>query len=283
MTFFEASVRARSLLVEAGISPEIATLDADLLARHAAGQDLATWLARRGEPADQAFLDRYAAVLERRSQREPVAYIRGVQEFWTYEFVVTPAVLIPRPETELLIELAAPILDARGRAVVVDVGTGSGCIAVTLALEHPAIEVHAVDISRPALDVAKLNAERLGARRIHFVHGSHLANVAGPVDLIVTNPPYVAERDKRGLGREVRDYEPSVALFGGRDGWRDIRVLLAQAPHVMAADGVMLMELGYGQYERLEEEVAASGGLTLDAIRDDLQGIPRAAVIRRRA
>jgi release factor glutamine methyltransferase len=282
VTFYEAAVRARGLLINAGLLPETATRDADLLARHAAGWDLATWLARRGEGATDAFTTRYDHCIRRRIDREPVAYIRGVQEFWGREFRVTNAVLIPRPETELLIELAGKYLEEHPNAVVVDVGTGSGCIAITLALDYPSITMHAVDISAPALEAARDNAARLGAAgRVQFLQGSLLADVPRPVDLIVTNPPYVAERDKPGLSREVRDHEPSVALFGGEDGWRHIRTLLRTAPDVLTMQGRLLMELGYGQSETLEHEIAAVPQLVVDAIASDLQGIPRAAVIRR--
>jgi release factor glutamine methyltransferase len=282
VTYYDAAVRGRTLLIEAGILPETATLDADLLARHALAWDLATWLARRGEPANDRFTHEYEQLIDRRRRREPVAYIRGVQEFWGREFLVSPAVLIPRPETELLIELASAYLRAHPRALVVDVGTGSGCIAVTLALEHPSTTVHAIDISHDALEIATRNAERLGAAaRVNFIRGSLLSTAPRPVDLIVTNPPYVAERDRQGLSPEVRDHEPAVALFGGHSGWRHIRELLRSAPEVLAADGLMLMELGYGQSEQLAQEVQAVPGLALHAITADLQGIPRVANIHR--
>jgi release factor glutamine methyltransferase len=268
--------------MEAGVLPETATLDADLLARHAAGWDHAAWLARRTEPASDAFTREYERLIARRVAREPVAYIRGVQEFWGREFIVTTAVLIPRPETELVIERAAPFLALHPRATIVDVGTGSGCLAITLALEHPEVTVYAVDISEAALAIARANAQRHGADRVRFIHGSLLANIQPPVDLIVANPPYVAERDKPGLSPEVRDYEPAVALFGGADGWRHIRTLLRQIPRVLTPDGLVLMELGYGQSEDVGAEIAAVSELRVDAVLSDLQGIPRTAVIRRR-
>jgi release factor glutamine methyltransferase len=282
VTFYEAAIRARALLTDAGIMPETATLDADLLARHAAGWDLATWLAHRGEPAPEAFTRTYDELIRRRAGREPVAYIRGVQQFWGRDFVVSPAVLIPRPETELLIEHAAPFLAQHPRAVIADVGTGSGCIGVTLALEHPSATVYAVDISEAALGVARENARRLGAATVRFVPGRLLTNVPAPIDLVVANPPYVAERDKAGLAPEVRDHEPAVALFGGADGWREIRALLRQIPDRLTQDGLMLVELGYGQSEQLEAELCAVPELRLDRIVGDLQGIPRMAMIRGR-
>ena len=279
MTYYETAVRARTLLIDAGVSPQTATFDAELLARHALGWERAAWLARRSEPASASFLAEYEALIARRVQREPVAYIRGVQEFWGRDFMVSPSVLIPRPETELLIELAGTHLRAP-HAVVVDVGTGSGCIAITLALEHPDATVYATDISRAALDVARANAERLQADRVQFVLGSHLADTPQPFDLIVANPPYVAERDKSGLASEVRDHEPELALYGGPDGWREIRHLLGAAAAALSRDGLFLMELGYGQSEQLAAEIPT--GLRLDDIVADLQGIPRVAVLRRR-
>lgn len=283
MTLHDATVRARTLLMDAGIQPGTATLDADLLARHALGWDLATWLTHRSEPATTNFISRYEQLIKRRTTREPVAYIRGIQEFWGREFLVSASVLIPRPETELLIETALPYLRAHPSALVVDVGTGSGCIAVTLALECATCVVHAVDISDAALAVARANAARLGAsERVRFIHGSLLTGVGGPLDLVVANPPYVAERDRPGLSREVRDYEPELALFGGYDGWRDIRRLLREAPGALASGGMLLMELGFGQSERVAAEVDEVPELLLEEIRADLQGIPRTAIIRRR-
>jgi release factor glutamine methyltransferase len=281
MTFYEACARARVRLIEAGLQPVTARLDADLLARHAAGWDLATWLARRTEPAGEAFQANYEPLVKRRLTREPVAYIRGVQEFWGREYQVTPDVLIPRPETELLIEQATLFLKANPTAVVVDIGTGSGCIAITLALEHPAADIVAIDISETALTVARHNAARLGAGRVRFMHGSLLAGAPRPIDLIVANPPYVAERDKPGLSPEVREHEPAVALYGGDDGWRDLRAILRAAPAALSTGGCLMMELGYGQSERLEEEIAQAGRLVLRQIAADLQGIPRLAIVAR--
>jgi release factor glutamine methyltransferase len=282
VTFLEATTNARAALVHAGIHPDTAALDADLLARHAAGWDAATWLMRRSEAADEGFQQRYDALVERRLTREPVAYIRGVQQFWGRDFVVSPAVLIPRPETELLVEDALRFLAARSEATVIDIGTGSGCIAVTLALESHSAKVYGVDVSARALAVARQNAARHEATgRVHFIEGAYLGAAPQPADLIVSNPPYVAERDRPGLAPEVRDHEPSVALFGGDDGWRDIRRILRDGATALRSGGVLIMELGYGQAEQIAEEISAVASLRLEHIRQDLQGIPRAAVIRR--
>jgi release factor glutamine methyltransferase len=233
------------------------------------------------EPATAPFLATYEALVARRASREPVAYIRGTQEFWGREFLVSPAVLIPRPDTELIVELASEYLRTRPRAVVVDVGTGCGCIAISLALEHAETSVHATDISRDALDLARANAERLHAdRRVRFMHGSHLADAPRPIDLLVANPPYVAERERPVLAPEVRNHEPAVALYGGPDGWREIRQLLQQAGAALAPGGLFLMELGYAQSEQLPVEMEAASGLRLERIAEDLQGVPRVALLR---
>jgi release factor glutamine methyltransferase len=282
VTFLEATSRARAALVNAGIHPDTAALDADLLARHAVGWDVATWLMRRSETADEAFRQRYDAFVERRLAREPVAYIRGVQEFWGRDFVVSPAVLIPRPETELVVEEALRFLAGRPAATVIDVGTGSGCIALTVLLESPSARVYGVDVSARALAVARENAARHGvADRVHFIEGAYFGAAPRPADLIVSNPPYVAEGDRPGLAPEVRDHEPSVALFGGADGWRDIRRILRGAATALSPGGVLIVELGYGQGEQIAEETSAVAPLRLEHIRQDLQGIPRVAVIRR--
>ena len=284
MTFFEAAAGARATLINAGILPNTATLDADLLARHAAGWDLVTWLMRRSEPADEPFLARYDGLLQRRLKREPVAYIRGVQEFWGRQFVVTPSVLIPRPETELLVEEALRVLGGQSDATVLDVGTGSGCIAITLALECPSAVVYAVDISSRALAVARENAARHHVEdRVRLIEGAYVAGTPDQIDLMVSNPPYVAEHDRTGLAPEVRDYEPAIALFGGDDGWRDIRRIVQSAARVLRPGGMLMMELGYAQAERIAGELSAADGLRLEGVRDDLQGIPRVAIVSRRS
>lgn len=281
MTFFELVTAGRAQLARAGISSGTAALDADLLARHAVGWDHATWLSRRHEQAPPTFERRFADLIARRTTREPVAYVRGVQEFWGRVFHVTPAVLIPRPETELVVDAALPLIGARPGSRVVDVGTGSGCIAITLALECPSAEVCATDISEDALEVARRNASRLGASRVHFVRGSYLASLAPPIDLIVSNPPYVATTDRDALAPEVRDHEPGVALFAGHDGLHEIRGVLQHARQALTSAGRLVMEIGDGQAEDIAGEIAAVGGLVLLDIREDLQHIPRVAILQR--
>jgi release factor glutamine methyltransferase len=188
-----------------------------VLARTALGWERATWLARRDDPAPADALTTLDGWIDRRERREPVAYITGHREFWGLDFVVTSAVLIPRPETELVVEAALQRLADRDRAWrIADVGTGSGCLAVALACERPDARVIASDIPGEALEVARRNAARHGvADRIEFIQGDLLDPITRICDLIVANPPYVVERARPALGPEVRDHEPGVALFGG--------------------------------------------------------------------
>jgi release factor glutamine methyltransferase len=282
---YQRASAARDDLERAGISSEEARRDAEFLARHVLGWDNATWLARRHEELPAAFDARYAKVVARRAEREPVAYIRGIQEFYGREFVVSPAVLIPRPETELLIDEALLLLPALGFSrplTVVDIGTGSGCLAVTLALEYPRARYIATDTSDAALAVARDNAVRLGAGdRVEFIRGAYLADAPAPINVIVTNPPYVAHADRDTLAPELLRYEPEMALFGGDDGLRDIREILKQADDRLDDDGSLLMEIGYGQEEPIAELADASTSLAMVRSRRDLHGIARVAVIRR--
>ncbi len=217
MTYHDLAVAARATLERAGVAAAEARLDADLLARHALGWDHATWLSGRHDRAPSDFEPAYTALIARRAAREPVAYIRGVQEFWGRQFVVTPAVLIPRPETELLIEAAGEFLADHPQSIVADIGTGSGCVAITLALEHPAVTVFATDISSDALAVARQNAARLGVSdRIEFVHGTYLDALPRPLDLVVSNPPYISLEDRATLPPEVVEHEPGARALRRR-------------------------------------------------------------------
>jgi len=282
MTLHELATRARADFERAGIPAETAALDAEILARHVLGWNRPEWFTRRDSAADEMFARAYETAVQRRIRREPVAYIRGVQEFWGRDFDVTPAVLIPRPETELIVEAADPLLSSRPGALVVDIGTGSGCIAVTLALEHRSARLYATDVSEDALRVARRNAAKHGvAERVEFLHGAYLADAPRPVDMIVSNPPYVPYSDRAGLQPEVRDYEPPAALFAGTDGLEAIRSIFEHARTSLAAGGHLIVEIGFGQAERVKAELDTVQGLRLEETRSDLQGIPRALVVRR--
>lgn len=272
---------ARARLAAAGIPATEAALDAELLARHALEWDRVTLVAHLPDPAPAGFAESYAALVDRRAAREPLAYIRGIQEFWGRNFGVGPGVLIPRPESELIIEEALAWAQDRagdGRVRVLDIGAGSGCLAITLALELPGASVTATDVSDVALSVARVNAGRLGAT-VGFHLGAYLASSAGPFDLIVSNPPYVAAPAHADLAPEVRDHEPVAALVAGAAGLDVIREVARTAAPVLAPVGLLLIEIGYDQADAVTGIVADTAGLRLLRIREDLQGIPRVAVI----
>jgi release factor glutamine methyltransferase len=273
---------ARTTLTQAGIGADEAALDAEVLARHVLDCDRATLLTRARDPLPSAFNRLFQALVSRRARREPLAYIVGHREFWGLEFDVTPAVLIPRPETELIVEEALASLPRRDAVRrIVDVGTGSGCLAVTLAVEFPAARITATDTSHDALAVAYRNADRHNViGRITFVQTDVLNEVAGAADLIVSNPPYVPAGDAATLQPEVAGYEPAEALYGGADGLDVIRRVLGSAPPLLAAGGWLIMEFGFGQ-EAGVRDAAQRANWTVVRIRSDLQGIPRVAVLRR--
>lgn len=279
MTLRQHITAAKARLVAAGIEPPEAARDVLFLAMHATGWDRATLHSRDIDPPPPGFQAAYAAAVDRRTRREPIAYITGVQEFWNRDFAVSPAVLIPRPETELVIEEALSMVFA----TVADIGTGSGCLAVTLAAEFPRAQVVATDISAAALTVARANAERHGvANRIEFRETRYLDGIAGPFDLIVSNPPYVTDGEYEILAPEVRMAEPRSALTAGADGLDDIRQILHRAGSMLVPGGRLLLEMGHEQAVAVTALVASHPPLRLIDIRHDLQRIPRMAVIERR-
>lgn len=224
----------------------------------------------------------FRKVVERRAAGEPLQYIMGQQDFYGRVFRVTPEVLIPRPETELLVEAALELMNG---SRFCDVGTGSGCIAVTLLCECPDSYGVGLDVSPGALAVAKENANAQGvAQRIEFLVSDcfdSLSETTTPFDLIVSNPPYVAADVVGGLQREVKDHEPMVALTPGKDGLRIIRRLITEAPQFLRKDGQLLLEIGFDQGEAVSELVSHSE-FHLVEIRPDLQGIPRIVILRMR-
>jgi release factor glutamine methyltransferase len=273
--------RARARLVAAGIQPDEAAVDVDVYARTILGWDRATLLQNLREPAPPALEPQFSQWIARRERREPTAYIVGSREFWGRPFLVTPSVLIPRRETEFIVEEALALLRAFATPRIADIGTGSGILAVTLAAEVPAADVTGTDLSSDALDVARQNAERHGvAARVTFLNTSYLDDVPGTFDLIVANPPYVRDGDKPALARDVR-HEPDVALFGGPDGLRDVAGVLDAAVEKLTSGGWFVMEFGYGQEDDVQRLVDARRALRLDHIRDDLQGIARTAIIQK--
>ena len=228
-------------------------------------------------PAAVAF----RRMVRRRALREPLAYILGRREFWSLDFVVTPAVLTPRPETELLVESALKLLAAKSSPRILDLGTGSGAIAVALAKEIPSAEIVATDISREALEVACANARRHGLeQRISFRAGD-LFDAVGPIafDAIVSNPPYIREADIATLPRDVRDFEPLIALDGGADGLDFYRRIAREAPGYLNPGGSVAVEIGADMGEDVARLFAEAG---FDGIRieKDLAGLERAVSAR---
>lgn len=257
-----------------------AQLDAELLLAHALGRDrsyLRAWPDATPLPERLAVFDE---LLARRCAGTPIAYLLGCREFWSREFRVSPAVLIPRPETELLVELALRSIATIENPRIVDLGTGSGAIAVTLALERPDAEVHATDISRAALDVARANADALGARAVHFACGTWFEALPTDqrFDLIVSNPPYIADDDPHLDTLELR-HEPRNALAAGRDGYAALRRIITGATDRLTADGDLLLEHGFEQAPTVQALLARRGYREISLHRD-LQGHPRVTQAR---
>lgn len=282
MTISELVQGARNRFMTAGISANLATLDAEVLARQVLGWDRARFLTDRNEKASSVFLLQYEPLVARRERREPVSYILGTREFWGLPFEVGPDVLIPRHETEMIVEETLTITGRDARPLIVDVGTGSGCIGIVLALEIPGARVIATDLSKHALEVARRNAVHHGVGdRIAFLETSFLDGIDDKVDIIVSNPPYVPSVSRPGLTPEVREYEPSVALFGGTDGLDALHSVLEGAAEKLAPGGCLVMEFGCGQDDRVVELVSGVDRLEVVKIRHDLQDIPRTVICRR--
>jgi release factor glutamine methyltransferase len=268
-----------------------AALAAELLLLHVLRRDR-TWLYAHPEDILSATqLADYSVLIERRAEGVPVQYLTGRQEFWGLEFEVNPSVLIPRPETEHVIEVALERLgERRGAALcVADVGTGSGCLAVALARELPLARIVATDISPEALEVARRNAERHGVGgRIEMLRmdllQSYLSAGDGPgalFDLIVSNPPYIGRAEGQALPREVAEHEPHQALFAGEYGLNVYPQLIAQAAKLLRPGGSFVVELGYGLAERVGALIAERAGWTDVSISNDLAGIPRVLAAER--
>ncbi len=277
-----AVAAARQRLLAAGLDQRHAHLDPEVLARHLLQWDHATWITRADEPASPEFLAAFTALIDRRAAREPVAYITGSREFYGRDFIVNPDVLIPRPETELIVDYVLQRVPADRPVRLIDVGTGSGAMALTLAAERPHWQVEAADLSAEAVAVARLNAQAFGvAERVTFLVGDLLLPATGLFDVIVSNPPYVARRDAPGMMPDVRDHEPHVALFGGQDGMDIPRRLLTQAAERLQPGGWIAMEFGYGMQDPVED-AARAAGLEVEDVLEDLQGIARTLVAARR-
>ena len=265
-----------------GPHQERARRDAEALLLHHIGRNRAWLLAHRDDEYGGCSAIGYAALVDRRLRGEPIQYITGEAEFYGLPFGVTPAVLIPRPETEHLVEKVIDLCRGIERPRIVDVGAGSGAIAVALAHEVTHSQVTAIDISSDALAIARDNAGRNGvAERVRFLQGDLLAPVAGEqFDIVASNPPYVSIHDQNTLDVEVRDHEPHTALFAGPDGLAIYRRLIPQAFGALVPCGHIALEIGYDQRNAIRELLTASGFQNIEFI-PDLQGIARVAVARR--
>ncbi len=269
------------------------TLAAELLLLHVLDRDR-TWLyAHPEEQLSAAESERFFALIARRANGEPTQHLTGKQEFWGLEFEVTPDVLIPRPETEHLIEVALdrlalrelragrkPIFGGEGLQIA-DIGTGSGCIAIALARDLPAATIYATDISSAALAVAKRNADRHSVSgHIHFVECNLLDITTPEFDLIVSNPPYVGRREAETLAREVRDHEPEIALYGGEEGYELYADLITQAAAHLKTGGLLVLELGHNSLPAVQPLLDAPTWTNV-AVTNDLAGIPRVIAAER--
>lgn len=248
-------------------------LDAELLLGEVLGLDRLRLYLAFDRPLDAAEQDRMRELLRRRGAREPVATILGRRDFRHLTFHVTRDVLIPRPETEQLVTIALEELAARAAGEpphLLEIGIGSGAIALSLLHEHPTLRVTATDCSAAALDVARTNAERFGlTERLALHHQDHLAELSGPFDAIVTNPPYVPETDRPTLAPEVLNHEPDIAVFSGPDGLDCIRMILAEGAPLLRPGGFVLLEMGASQGPAVLAEAGARGWQEPRIIRDD--------------
>ncbi len=269
-TILSLITQSASLLERAGV--DTPRLDAELLLADLLGVGRAHLYAHPEQELDTDVLKEFLRRLERRAKREPLAYILGRAEFYGLEFTVTPDVLVPRPETEVLVEAIL----AKAPQTVADIGTGSGCIAVAVAVNLPQAQVWATDISEGALRIARENARRHSvANRVHFLQGDLLQPLAGlRLDVVASNPPYVAENERLSLQPEVRYWEPPQALFTGADPLQFHRRLAAEAHFHLCEGGWLMVEVGMGQAEAVAS-LLEEGGYRQVRILNDLAGIGR--------
>ena len=278
--------RAIAILQAAGI--ENPRFEAELMMSHALGVERVAIIAHPERELSRSEHLRFRRMLARRARRYPLAYLLKKQDFWGMEFEVNPAVLIPRPVTETLVEAVLEFLRGHTQPVIADVGTGSGAIAVALAREMPEARIVAIDISPAALRVARRNAKRLvpDHRRVRFLLGDLLGPIvehglAGKLDAICSNPPYVARTERSKLQPEVGVYEPLAATDGGDDGLDLYRSLAAQSAEALRPGGCLFVEVGAGQAARVQG-IFTNMGLAAVSIRRDLQRIERVVITERR-
>ncbi|MGE5750526.1 MAG: peptide chain release factor N(5)-glutamine methyltransferase [Nitrospirota bacterium] len=287
MTLAEAIYQAAQKLSVHGIST--ARLDAEVLLSHTIMRDRAWLIIHRDESLNESQRTLFEDAVNRRARREPLQYITGKQEFWGLDFSVTPDVLIPRPETELVVEAALKIIQTTGSQVtIIDLCAGSGCIAVSLAKGPAAPRIFAIDKSDRALAVARENARKHNVSdRIRFLEGDLFGPLAeldlhGMADIIVSNPPYVRSGDLPALQPEVRDFEPELALLAGPEGTEIQQRIVGTAPEFLKKYGALIMEMGQGQSGALTKMVNDTGRYEMPEIMKDLAGIERVIVARKK-
>lgn len=280
-TVGEALAEARRHLDAAGIASS--RIDARVLLAHVLDAEPASVPGRGGHPLPARARRRFAGLVSRRLSREPVAHITGHREFWSLSFEVTSNTLVPRPDSETVVEAALAWSQSDGTpATVLDLGTGSGCLLLALLSELPAARGTGVDVSAAALAVAGRNAARLrfGARA-RFVCDDWAASLTGPFDMIVANPPYIAENEGAAVDPEVAAFEPGLALYAGVDGLDCHRDLAPQAARLLAPEGALFLEIGFGQAADVTA-ILSKSDLQAIEIKNDISGIPRCVVARRR-
>jgi release factor glutamine methyltransferase len=255
-------------------------LDAEVLLSHILGKERLYLYVHFDQPLEEAELSAFRSAVKQRAARLPVAYIIGLKEFMGLDFEVTPAVLIPRPDTEILVEAALSRLSAVDNPCILDLGTGSGAICISMLANLPTAKGVTVDISAEALSVAKGNADRhLVSERLTFCQGDLFAPVKGQVfAAIVSNPPYIPEADIVGLTPEVRQ-EPNLALMGGKDGLDFYRRIIQEGRNYLASNGFVAMEVGIGQAQLVAAMAEKTGVFKVDSIIKDYGGIERVVVL----
>ncbi len=273
MNVKEAIDQSTEALEQAGLDQP--RREAVSLLEFATGRDKAFFVAHPEHEIVVDQLERFTSYIVRRARREPFHYITGSREFFGHEFFVEPGVLIPRPETEFLVEAAIDVLCERAYPRFFEIGVGSGCISISLLKAASDATATAVDVSLQALRVAAANAARhLVSSRLEFRKADLFAGLSEKFDLIVSNPPYVPARDLSTLQPEVAEFEPHSALFAGDDGLDIVRRIVIEAQHFLRPGGVLMMEIGFGQSEAVRSLMDIAGWSGVEFI-DDLQGIPR--------
>jgi release factor glutamine methyltransferase len=280
----EGALREAFLALKASPHPENARRDAELLLMHTLHCERVYLLAHPEETLSSPTLATYRQVVERRRSGEPIQYITEQQEFYGLPFLVRSGVLIPRPETEHLIEAVLAVATDYGKPRILDVGSGSGAIAITLAHQLPEAIVTATDISPIALEISRENARRNGVEsRIRWLQTDLMSGLSGEqFEIVASNPPYVPLSDRETLSVEVREHEPELALFAGSEGLDIYRRLIPEAYKHLVPSGWLLLEFGFGQSEKIRSLLMANGFGDI-VFHSDLQGIPRIAQAHRTA